>query len=873
MTDLSDLGRLLELIQAENADVTELTFGSFGDDDASAPLASRSFLFAGLTGNDVIAGGRRADYVAAGEGDDHVAGGDGDDRLLGGLGDDIVAGGRGRDLIEGGDGDDLLLGGGGSDTLVGGAGDDTLRGGRGDDFLAAGTGHNLVRGGAGHDTLLLAGRLSDYTFTALQNGGYVVRAKDGTSVTTARGIEVFADETGATVDAGARVTLQLLHASDFEANSSTIVNAPNFATVVDFLDDQYATTLFLSSGDNFIPSPFSNAAATQDPAVQAALSAVLNQVMSDLTGRTYESLVAEPGRIDIAILNILGVDASTVGNHDLDFGQQQLLNNFAAFTNGTAEFEDDTWLGALFPYLSANVELGPESVLRQAYDADGITPGERSNGVLAPFTIIEKSGELFGVIGATTQVLESITSTRGDPATPDDDITVAPGRNDMPALAAVLQPIVDAMEAQGVNKIIVASHLQDLRLEQELAPLLRGVDIIVGGGSNTRLLDDEDTPRGTDVAQGPYPIVTKGADGGDVVIVNTDGNYTYVGRLVVEFDQGGNLVVASIDPSVSGGFATDERGVLAVTGAPDLATAIANSTKGSQVKALVDVVGGAIQTTLGSLFFGDTDVALNGERQPGVRTEETNLGNLTADANLWYAKELGHSDVLVSIKNGGGIRASIPNDDGKISALEITTALAFNNNLSLVTLTPDQLLAILNHGVAASTYDANGNPTNAAGQFPQVGGVRFSFDPDLAAGARVQDVWLEGVGPGGADVKIFDDGIATAAAADYAGGIRVVTLSFLLEGGDSYPFQSFIAADPSFANVESLLDPALIVADGNAQFTFVGSEQDALAEYLAAVYPVDGDPTNNFDLADTPPGLDTRILNLNVPGIVDTDLL
>ena len=58
-----------------------------------------------------------------------------------------------------------------------------------------------------------------------------------------------------------------------------------------------------------------------------------------------------------------------------------------------------------------------------------------------------------------------------------------------------------------------------------------------------------------------------------------------------------------------------------------------------------------------SNVFGVSDVYLNGLRS-SVRTEETNLGNLTADANLAIAKQTDPS-VVISIKNGGGIRDDI----------------------------------------------------------------------------------------------------------------------------------------------------------------------------------------------------------------------
>ena len=59
--------------------------------------------------------------------------------------------------------------------------------------------------------------------------------------------------------------------------------------------------------------------------------------------------------------------------------------------------------------------------------------------------------------------------------------------------------------------------------------------------------------------------------------------------------------------------------------------------------------------------FAESEVLLNGEKDPGNRTEETNLGDLVADAMLWYAMEQGNlgvdDDHVVAVTNGGGIRA------------------------------------------------------------------------------------------------------------------------------------------------------------------------------------------------------------------------
>ena len=69
----------------------------------------------------------------------------------------------------------------------------------------------------------------------------------------------------------------------------------------------------------------------------------------------------------------------------------------------------------------------------------------------------------------------------------------------------------------------------------------------------------------------------------------------------------------------------------------------------------------AVQEVIRSQFgyvVGYTNVYLDG-RSSKVRTEETNLGNLSADANLWYANELSEKTVHLSLKNGGGIRTGI----------------------------------------------------------------------------------------------------------------------------------------------------------------------------------------------------------------------
>ena len=124
--------------------------------------------------------------------------------------------------------------------------------------------------------------------------------------------------------------------------------------------------------------------------------------------------------------------------------------------------------------------------------------------------------------------------------------------------------------------------------------------------------------------------------------------------------------------------------------------------------------------------FAKTEVELCGEKAPGNRTQETNNGDLIADAILWYAKKDGGLPVadenVVAITNGGGIRAAIA--AGDITKKDVNTVLPFGNTVAYVTVKGSVLLEALE----ASTYCT----PEAVGAFPQVAGIKFSIDTNKA---------------------------------------------------------------------------------------------------------------------------------------------
>ncbi len=646
-------------------------------------------------------------------------------------------------------------------------------------------------------------------------------------------------------------TLQILHASDLEGGVDAIGRAANFAAIVDLLEDEYANSITVSAGDNYIPGPFFSAAV--DPSVQP----VLNSVYNDLYDTdVFTGLEPGSGRIDISIMNVIGFDASAVGNHEFDAG----TGTFADIVGGSVDGDMVEWLGAQFPYLSSNLDFSgdgnlsglytPEILASENFRADPADfAGTAERPKIAPATILEENGELIGVVGATTPLLETLSSVGGVEVSEP-----GAGTNDMEALARILQPTIDALREQGIDKIILTSHLQQIALEQELAGHLSGVDVILAGGSDTLLADGTDTLREGDTADGGYPLSTTDADGNPTLIVSTDGEYSYVGRLVVEFDENGNVVTESLDEAVNGAYATTDEAVSELWGNED---PFAEGTKGELVGRLVDAVDEVV-TERDSSIFGSSSVFLDGRREE-VRTEETNFGNLTADANLAAAREV-DPDVMVSIKNGGGIRAPIGQIDGEtgellptaanpdvgkeagdISQLDIENSLRFNNALTVLTITADGLLAVMEHAFAGVA------PGSTPGSFPQLGGMEVSFDPSAPEGERVQSLAI--VDENGDPVEIIvEDGEVVG---DASRPITLVTLGFLADGGDGYPFADYLIERTDLTPDN--------MAQGDANFADAGTEHDALAEYL-----LDNHAGEAFAQAETDPADDERIQNLSV---------
>ena len=337
-----------------------------------------------------------------------------------------------------------------------------------------------------------------------------------------------------------------------------------------------------------------------------------------------------------------------------------------------------------------------------------------------------EDGVKIGVFGLDTPE----TATKAHPAK-IEGVTFLAGE----ALFAAAQEQVDALEAEGCDYIVCLGHLgiDDESAGNRSVDLLAevsGIDVFIDGHSHSTMED--------------IAAVAEGNQVGDTVIASTGTKLANIGMVVL--DETGITAQSIPAESVS---LTDE----------------AVAARAAEIQAQVDEEYGAV--------FAGTEALLNGEREPGNRTEETNLGDLITDALVWGAEREGEA-VDAAVTNGGGIRASIA--AGDITKKDVNTVLPFGNTLSIVKVTGAELLEALE----ASTYCT---PT-AIGGFPQVSGIVFTVDAGVAydqgeqypgstyyAPASIGRVSIESVG--GRDFSLTET-------------YTIATNDFMASGGDTY---------------------------------------------------------------------------------------
>ncbi|MBQ2148040.1 MAG: 5'-nucleotidase C-terminal domain-containing protein [Firmicutes bacterium] len=346
------------------------------------------------------------------------------------------------------------------------------------------------------------------------------------------------------------------------------------------------------------------------------------------------------------IMNYVGIDVAGLGNHEFDYGMDQVKK----IVNEVAEF----------PYVCCNlIDLKTGKPLFDAYK------------------ILEAKGKKIAFVGVDTpETFVKSTPTYFQDAEGNYIYSFCEGKEGATLYAAV-QKAVDDAKAEGADYVIVVGHLG---VEAESAPYrstdvianVSGIDAFIDGHSHTE-----------------FSETVKDKDGKDVYLQQTGCYLANIGKLTIAADgtiSGENVPVEGIEADA------------------ETAEFIAGITE--KFQAMTEEVVAKTEVNL---------TTKNADGSRAVRSKETNLGDLCADAYLNVM------DADVAFVNGGGIRADLP--VGDITYGQIVAVHPFGNMACLVEVTGQQILDALELGYSQLPGELGG--------FLQVAGLTCTVDATI----------------------------------------------------------------------------------------------------------------------------------------------
>jgi 5'-nucleotidase len=452
----------------------------------------------------------------------------------------------------------------------------------------------------------------------------------------------------------------------------------------------------------------------------------------------------------IEVLNTMGLDASSVGNHEFDRGTRELrrisaaTDGYEATQGGTVTACDPAVVtpgvdgcfgegthafhGTDFPYLAANV-----------------VSTSTGQPILPPYQLFDVGGgRRIALIGVVTRTTPTIVSPDG---------------------VADVQFVDEADAVNRWTKVLVKQGVEAI-----------GV-LIHEGGTNTGA--DSLNPDGCASLNGAIVDINNRIDNQVDFIVSAHTHQMYdcllpvpgsQPRLVTQAGFYGRLVsdIRLTVNSKSGDIIRDAA--YSATNVP-----VTRANPDPTVKSIVqywndraaeagDVVVGSITADITRAFAG---VDANGKPVEN-RGGESSLGNLVAQAQLEAMQQDQYGRPVVAFMNPGGLRTDLTysanvggEQPGQITYRELYNVQPFGNTVNAVTMTGAAIKDLLEQ------------------QFPNPGrttqlilgtseGFAYSYDLSKAYGSRISNITLNGV------------------ALDPATPYRVAMNSFLATGGDGF---------------------------------------------------------------------------------------
>ncbi|GAM09077.1 putative 5'-nucleotidase [Geobacter sp. OR-1] len=424
------------------------------------------------------------------------------------------------------------------------------------------------------------------------------------------------------------------------------------------------------------------------------------------------------GSVEFDFLNRLGVDAMTFGNHEFD--------------RGAAVIPD--WIKrSRFPWLSANIDFSAEPA---------VFP------LVMPYLIKEINGEPVGIIGVTTETTPQTTMDVGKTIFRD------------PAESTRQQ--VALLEAKGINKIVLLSHL-GYQQDSLLAARVSGVDIIVGGHSHTLLSDDAELPAIGLTSEGPYPTELRAPDGKRVLVLQAWQWGDLLGKLNVTFTPDGEVSSYAGGAVIPVGETFTRNGSAVLPGTEPYREIAASLNRTGTARIVVEdaAVAAALAPYTAQLEQFRKEIVANAANDITIGVN-SGPGPLVADSMLAAVPK-----AQVAILNYGGVRKGL--GAGKISVGDVLEVMPFANTLVLVDLTGAELKQALEEDIDF-LIGKFGKDSQA---LPYIGGAVVTVQPAAANGSRVTALLIKDV-----------NGVYRPVE---SGTIyRIVVNAFVAKGGDGF---------------------------------------------------------------------------------------
>ena len=371
------------------------------------------------------------------------------------------------------------------------------------------------------------------------------------------------------------------------------------------------------------------------------------------------------GEYIVDIMNEVGYSVATIGNHEFDYGMDQFM-----------ALKDK----AQYDYVCCNFT-----------DLEG-------NAVLTPYVIKELGGWKIAFVGVDTPE----TFTKSTPTYFQDGegnyIYSFNGGNGGQDLFDIVQKYVDQAIGEGAEIVVALSHLgtefiadDKAWTSSDLIANTTGIDAVLDAHSHSTIAGE----------------LVLNKDGEEVLLSSTGTKLEALGSLTITEDADGALVLET-ELHTEKLFQDDDM------------TTYVEGIKAQYAETLNQVVA---HSDVDLIINDPTAVDAEGKPIRIIRTQETNLGDLCADAYRYI------SGAQIGLVNGGGIRKQIP--AGDITYEQIIAVHPFGNMLTVVEATGQQVLDALE--MSASKLPAEN------GGFLHVSGLTFEINAGIESPVVVDE--------------------------------------------------------------------------------------------------------------------------------------